>query len=280
MTKVLAVLSALVLALLAAQVARADADFTDPSGDANGAPDVIDVSVFNDAFNRVILGARIAGNAAMPADSDLAFILDTDDNGDTGTGGWDYLVVLDGNKQWGLYSWDGTQWVEAPSTTAKAYFFDDVIFFAVDRSELGNTSRFNFFAETTKYAGEEVVASDSAPDGEAIWSYATVTKTYGLTASPIVAVTKGGARVGKPFVAGYLASRTDSPEPMVGPRTTCVATVGTKRIAARVTQDGDVAVCRVTVPKLNSKGKVLKLTLTTTAAGKSVKKSYATKIRA
>lgn len=280
MTKVLAVLSALALALLAAQVARADADFTDPSGDANGAPDVTNITVFNDAFNRVVLGAKIAGTAAIAADSDIAFILDTDDNGDTGNNGWDYLVVIDGSKEWGLYSWDGTQWVEAPSTTAKVYFLDAVVLFAIDRSELGNTARFNFFAEATKYAGEEVVATDSAPDGDAIWSYATVTKTYGLTASPIIAVTKGGARVGKPFVAGYLASRTDSPEPMVGPKTTCVATVGTKRIAARTTQDGDVAICRVTVPKLASKGKVLKLTLTTTAGGKTVKKSYSTKIRA
>lgn len=280
MTKVLAVLSAFVLAMLAAQVARADADFTDPSGDANGAPDVTDASVFNDAFNRVILGAKIAGSAAMPADSDIAFVLDTDRNGDTGTNGWDYLVVLDGNKQWGLFSWNGTEWAEAPSTTAKAYFYDNVVLFAVDRSELGNTSQFNFYVEATKYAGEEVAAVDFAPDGEATWSYATVTKTYGLAASPVVAVTKGGARVGKPFVAGYIATRTDSPEPMVAPKTTCVATVGTKRIAARVAQDGDIAVCRVTVPKLASKGKLLKLTLTTTAAGKSVKKTYSTKIRA
>lgn len=280
MTKVLAVLTTLVLALLVAQVARADADFTDPSGDANGAPDVTDVSVFNDAFNRVILGAKIAGGAAMAADGEIVFILDTDNNGDTGSSGWDYLIVMDGKKQWGLYSWNGTQWAEAPATTAKPYFFDDVVLFGIDRSELGNTAGFTFFAEANKYAGEEITATDVAPDGDAVWSYATVAKTFGLSASPIVAVTKGGARVGKPFVAGYLASRTDSPEPMLGPKSTCVATVGTKRIAARVAQDGDVALCRVTVPKLASKGKLLKLTLTTTSGGKTVKKSYSTKIRA
>ena len=62
MNKVLAVLATCVLALLGAQVARADADFTDPAGDASGAPDVVDVSVFNDAFNRIVFAAKIDGH--------------------------------------------------------------------------------------------------------------------------------------------------------------------------------------------------------------------------
>jgi hypothetical protein len=65
MSKVLAVLATFVVALLGAHVARADADFSDPASDANGAPDVTDVSVFNDAFNRVIFAARITGGKAM-----------------------------------------------------------------------------------------------------------------------------------------------------------------------------------------------------------------------
>lgn len=279
MTKILAVASTLVLALLCAQVARADAHFTDPSGDANGAPDVVDVSVFNDAFNRVIFAAKIAGGAAMAADSEILFVVDTDKNFETGSDGWDYLILLDGNKQWNLFSWNGTEWVEAPSTTVKAYFLDDVVFFGVDRAELGNTAMFDFFVESNKYAADQVIATDTVPDGEAIWSYATVTKTFGLVASSIVGVTKGGAQAGKAFVAGYAVSRTDSPEPMISAKTTCAATVGVKRIAARVAQDGDIAVCRVTVPKLASKGKLLKVTLTTTSGGKTVKKSYSTKIR-
>ena len=105
-----------------------------------------------------------------------------------------------------------------------------------------------------------------------------MTQPFGLVASPVIAVTKGGARPGKAFVAGYAVERTDSPEPMIGPKTTCAATVGVKRIPARVTQEGDIAVCRVVVPQ-TAKGKLLKLTLTTTSSGKSVKKSYSTKIR-
>jgi len=279
MNKVFAVLATLVLALLCAQVAHADADYTDPSGDAGGAPDVVDVSVFNDAFNRIVFAAKIVGNAAMAADGEITFVVDSDDNPETGSNGWDFWIILDGTEKWNLFGWNGTEWVETPATTVKAYFLDDVVFFGIDRAELGNTSALSFFVEANKIAGDAVVATDTAPEGDAVWSYATVTKTFGLLASPVIGVTKGGARVGKAFVAGYAVSRTDSPEPMVGPKTTCAASVGLKRIPARVTQQGDIALCQVTVPK-TAKGKLLKLTLTTTSSGKTAKKSYSTKVRA
>ena len=51
-----------------------------------------------------------------------------------------------------------------------------------------------------------------------------------------------------------------------------------KKIAARVTSGAEAATCRVVVPK-KSRGKVPKITLTTTLNGKSVKKSFATKAR-
>jgi hypothetical protein len=266
-------------ALLAVPVALADADFTDPSGDAGTAPDVTDVSVFNDSGNRVIFGAKIAGGKAMAADGEIVFVVDSDKNAETGRNGWDYLVVLTGAKQWNLLSWNGTEWAEATANTVKAYFYDDVVLLALDRSELGNTAAFDFFVESNQYAGEQVLATDTAPDGDGVWSYATVRKTLGLAASPVVAVTKGGARQGKAFVAGYAFARTDSPEPAAGAKTTCAATVAGKRIAARVGNAAQAAACTVTLPKA-SKGKLLKLTLKTTYAGKVVTKSYSTKVKA
>lgn len=266
------------VALLCAGVARADADFTDAAGDANGAPDLTQISVANDALNRVILHAKIAGGKAMELDGEILFVIDADNNGATGSDGWDYLAVVSGGKQWALLSWDGVQWVDAPSSTVKVYFWNDNVLFTVDRSELGNTSRFGFFVVANKLAGEEVAATDVAPEGDEVWSYSTVTKTFGIAASPVFAVTKGGAVVGKPYVVGYLFGRTDSPEPAAGARTTCVATVAGKRVAARVTQEVEAASCRVVVPK-TAKGKLLKLTLTTTSGGKKVTKSYSTKVR-
>jgi hypothetical protein len=277
--KVRLALAAAAAALIVVPLAAADADFTDPSGDSAGAPDITDVSVFNDAFNRVVFGAKIAGGKAMAASSEILFVVDADKNADTGTNGWDYLIVLAADETWDLLSWNGTEWVDAPATTAKAYFYDDVVLFGIDRSELANTASFDFFAEANVYTGDQVTATDSAPDGEAIWSYATVRKTFGIASTPIVAVTKGGARAGKAFVAGYVYGRTDSPEPAAGAKTACVAMLGTKRLAARVSQDAEAAACRVTLPR-TAKGKLLKLTLTTTLNGKSVKKTYSTKVKA
>jgi hypothetical protein len=272
-------LAVLAAALFAVPAARADADFTDASGDANGAPDVTDVSVFNDSGTRIVFGAKIAGGKAMAANGEIAFVVDADKNGATGSNGWDYLILLGGDKRWALLSWNGTEWAEAPATTARGYFYDDVMLFAVDRSELGNTAAFDFYVEANAYAGDQVTATDVAPEGDAVWSYATVRKTFGLVATPIVPLTKGGAKQGKAFVSGYVFGRADSPEPATGAKTTCVVTLGAKRLAARVQSDAEAAACRVAVPA-KSKGKVLKVTLTTTLNGKSVTKSYATKVKA
>jgi hypothetical protein len=95
----------------------------------------------------------------------------------------------------------------------------------------------------------------------------------------MVGVTKGGARAGKAFAAGYVYGRLDSPEPASGARTTCVATLAGKRVAARVSTSAEAAACRVSLPKA-ARGKVLKLTLTTTLKGRSVRKSYATRVKA
>lgn len=266
-------------ALLAVPAALADAAFSDPVGDGGGAPDITDVTVVNDAFNRVAFVVKLAGGKAMAGDTDVAFIVDSDKNADTGSNGWDHLIVVTADEQRGLFAWNGTEWVEAPATTLRAYFYGSVVIVALDRSELGNTTSFDFFAEATLYSGEEAAASDVAPDGDAVWSYATVGKSLGLGSTAIMPVTKGGARQGKAFVAGYVYGRTDSPEPARGARTTCAATVGGKPALARVASTPEAAACNVTVPR-RSAGKLLKLTMRTTFSGKSVTKTYSTTVKA
>ena len=147
----------------------------------------------------------------MAADGEVGFVVDSDKNAETGERRLGLLLGLNGGKQWIMFRWDGAAWVEAASTTVKVYVFDDVVYFGLDRAELGNTASFDFVVDASKYAGDQVVARDAAPDGDAYWTYATVTKTYGLVASPIVPGTQGGARAGKAFVAGYASCRTDSP---------------------------------------------------------------------
>lgn len=264
-----------IAALLSAGAAYADADFTDPAGDAAGGPDLIEVGVANDAFSRVGFTIRIAGGKALQADGVIVLGFDADRNPATGAEGIDYMLFVDGERYTGLLAWDGTQWVESPSSTLKTYWWGDTVLLALDRSELGNSSAFTFVVLAGTFAGEEFVPSD---DSGGVWAYTSIAKTFGMATGSVVVVTKGGAKAGKPFVVGYVFGRTDSPEPATAPKTTCVATLAGKRIPARVAQDSETASCRVTLPA-TAKGKVLKLTLTTTSGGKSATKSYTTKVR-
>lgn len=131
-------------ALVAVPLAVADANFTDPAGDANGAPDVVAVVVANDSKNRVAFEIELAGDQRLPDDGEIALMIDTDKNPETGRGGWDYFVIVASDESSMLRRWDGTQWVDAPSTTARAWVIGGYVQYSIDRSELGNSAAFDF----------------------------------------------------------------------------------------------------------------------------------------
>ena len=275
MGKPLATLASAAVALLCAQAARADTGFTDPAGDAGGSPDLTEVTVANDAEGRIVFRVAFAGGAPLPRAGDVAIFVDADKDVSTGESGRDYRIVLNGLETWSFSRWDGFEWRLVPALTGRAYFLPGAVMFAVDRSELGGTTSFELFVLSGLYENGELVAADG---GEADWTYETVAKTLALKATPVVAVTRGGARAGRVFLAGYTFARADSPEPASGTRTTCVATVAARRIAARVSQAADTAACLVTPPKA-SRGKLLRLTLTTTFGVATVSRTYAARVR-
>jgi hypothetical protein len=81
------------------------------------------------------------------------------------------------------------------------------------------------------------------------------------------------------FLASFLTVRTDSLEPLRDAKSTCKATVGGKRVTARVEAELGFAFCEtVRLPK-DGKGKLLKVTLTTSAGGKTVTKTFSAKLR-
>jgi hypothetical protein len=278
MKKVLAALAAATV-LVAVPLAAADANFSDASGDGAGAPDVVRVDVANDAQNRVAIAVELAGNQMLASDSDVVITFDTDKNVDTGSGGWDYYAIVAGDGSHLLRSWDGTQWVDAPSTTVKTYVFAGLVLFGIDRTELGNTAAFDFAIDAAKVANDQVVARDLAPDGDgSFWSYATVAKSYGLVGSPISAKPKVPSASAK-LLLSFMTMRTDSIEPLVGAKSTCTVKVGTKRVTTRLSTGLGFAQCEsVRLPK-DAKGKLLKATMTTSAGGKTVTKTFTAKVR-
>ena len=279
MKRVLAVLAA-ATTLVAVPLAVADANFSDASGDGAGAPDVVKVDVVNDSQNRVAVSVELAGNQELAGDSDVAIMFDTDQNADTGSGGWDYFAVVNGDESHLLRRWDGTQWVDAPSTTVKTYVFRGLVLWGIDRAELANTGAFDFAVDAARYgANDEIVARDRAPEGDgSYWSYATVAKTYGIVGTPIAAKPKVPAANAKLLVS-FITLRTDSMEPLVGAKSTCKVMVAGKRVTTRLSSGLGFASCEtVRLPK-TAKGKLLKATLPTSAGGKTVTKSFSAKVR-
>ena len=278
MKRVFALLAVATL-LVAVPLAGADANFTDATGDGGGAPDVVKIDVANDSQNRVAVSIELAGNQKLASDSDIVVLFDTDKNVDTGSGGWDYYVLVASDGSHVLRHWDGAQWVTSPSTTAKTYVLAGLVLFGIDRGELGNTSAFDFAIDAAKVANDQIVARDQAPDGDgSYWSYATVAKTYGIAGTPITAKPKVPARNAK-LLLSFLTVRTDSIEPLLGAKSTCKVMVGTKRVTARLTTGLGFAACETVRLPQTAKGKMLRATLTTSAGGKTVTKTFSAKVR-
>src|SRR5690348_16786850 len=122
--------------------------FTDPSGDAGTAPDITGITATNDDHGLYTINVTFATPYTDTAA--LALFFDTDQN--TGTGdkfGADYLLADDhGSHSFDLYSWTNANWNEVPHTTAGVTVASDNMSVAltVNKSELGNATRFNFFA--------------------------------------------------------------------------------------------------------------------------------------
>jgi hypothetical protein len=278
MKRILAVLAAATV-LAVVPLAAADANFSDVSGDGGGGPDVVRVDVANDAQNRVAVSVELAGSRPLASDSDVVITFDTDQNADTGSGGWDYYAIVAGDGSHLLRLWDGTQWVDAPATTVKAYVFDGLVLFGIDRAQLGNTAAFDFAVDAAKTANDEIVARDFAPDGEgSFWSYATVAKTYGIVGTPIAAKPKVPGASAK-LLLSFMTLRTDSIEPLVGGKSTCKVTVGGKRVTTRLASGLGFAQCATSRRPKTAKGKLLRATMTTSAGGKVVTKTFSAKVR-
>jgi len=154
--------------------------YSDPTGDgAAEAPDLGDVHVSNDDSGRVVFRISIPNRAASLVPTDLVAVF-VDADGKAGTGcargvlGAGYaLDVLAGRYALGRCVAGAWSFARRPASFSGS-FADSTLTLAVNRRELGGTSRFAFRigAATTT---ESRPAYDFAPDvGTAAWSYRVV----------------------------------------------------------------------------------------------------------
>ena len=282
----LALLAALAAAALAAAAATASSTitappstFTDPAGDSGTAPDLTNVAVTNDdhgLYTFTITFATTYGDAAG-----LQIFLDTDKNagtGDPNSGGADYVFIDDhASHSFDLLSWGGSDWQEPASlTTASVVIGSDTksIVLNVNKSELGNSTGFNFFVISTDGDGSDG-HFDDAPSGSGSFAYGLQSVfTLSVGSSHATAAKAGGT-----WTVSMSAVRSDT-NATVGSEAsvTCSATMGSKHLAvashAIVSSGGSsTAQCVFKVPKAD-KHKKLTATITVSDNGQTATQSF------
>lgn len=259
-----AALAATALFLLAPS-AGAVGRYADPTGDSGGAPDITGVSVASDPGGQILFTINVA-NLPSPAEVQTLLFLNTD--GDPNTGmpdslGADYVFVVDeSDNTYGFLRWTGAEWSETPFSTVSVRSSSTSVTVSVNRSELGSTTAFNFWARTIQ--GD---ARDTAPELGA-WNYSLQAGGPDVQAALVQTQPSAGPRAGRPFtvtpVALRLPATGDASALMPKPeRYSCTAKLAGKRLAGRGTGG-----CTFNVPK-NAKRKALVVTVTVSYQGAS-----------
>jgi hypothetical protein len=212
----------LALVLVGASGAGAAATFTDPTGDATGGgADMTQATVSNDSAGNITFAFTIPNRTTFSATDTLAIVIDTDRNASTGSSGFDYGIVVDASGA-RLVHWNGTNFVPSPQTTLTTA--NNGMTITVNRSELGNTTGFNFGAQTLLSGA----ASDTAPDTGS-WSYdlglKPVLNTLAARFSP------GRPKAGHVFRLAATQLRLEDGSVVKADSITCLATLNGKRLA-------------------------------------------------
>jgi hypothetical protein len=147
-----------------------------------------------------------------------------------------------------------------------------------------------FYALGIAFNGNDVVAQDDAPDGDAIWSYRlTEGLRVVLTSFNADTTVKAGARL----LVLMGAAHTDTGAAVASGRIACKARLGTKPLKGRARfftvvltspTTGRVvrspnAICSFKVPKQKSKGKTIRGLMSLRDSGVTLSRSFTTRVR-
>jgi hypothetical protein len=245
--------------------AASSGDYTDPSGDSGTAGDIVSVTVAGDKASGQLL-FRITGTNVVSAETNLLILdIDSDANpltGDITDNGSDYEFVLN-NSTYDFSHWNGSDWVATPDLSVQISGSTSQILISVNRSELGNTSTFNFFAVTFNAVDR---AFDRAPDAGA-FNYSFDANGPQIGSVDVKKTPAAGPRTGKRFVIVPTGlklppDRQTTPPPTILPESySCTAKLGAKKLAGSGTGR-----CTIAIPK-NARGKRLTVLLTVNYQG-------------
>jgi len=263
--------AAAAVALAAVGSAGATGVYGDGAGVGKGAPDIAKVTVMSDAAGQILFTIGV-DNLPQGADVRTFLFLNTDMNEDTGmpdSYGADYAFGVDEqDNSYGFARWTGSDWdLDTPYSSVRVRSTSTGISISVNRSELGNTSEFNFWTRTI--AGDSSLNQiDDGPD-DGTWNYSLAANGPNIVSvlvQPTPVAPKAGARFSLTPIglklppSGALDLLLPKPESY-----SCAATLKGRRIAGSGTGG-----CSWRIPK-SSRGK--KLTVTVTVVFEGVTKS-------
>jgi hypothetical protein len=243
--------------------------YVDPTGDAATAPDVTGVTVEGDARGQLLFTINVV---QLPTEGDTGglLMLDTDLNGTTGeatSGGADFVFAVDPVAR--LYDfgrWTGSAWDwDTPHTTVQVRATPTTLTFSVNRSELGNTTGFNFWTRT--WLGDNDV--DDAPD-RGFWNYSVAANGPEIRRVMVTATPKA-PKAGKRFTltANGLELPPSAEPPLLVPRPDSYSC--TAKLAGRALKGTGTGRCSWAVPKSARKQR---LTVVVTVAYLGATKSF------
>jgi hypothetical protein len=243
--------------------------FPDATGDSGIAPDLTGVVISNDANGQLDIRIDIPGQPELAGNALLFLVMNTDINLVTGapnTFGGDYYFVLDGfDRTFGLYRWDGSQW--QPQDTAAQVSYSGGAHISVNRSELGSTDEFGFYAKSfVDGSGPESGRVDFVPDSstETYMFPLPIPEEPAVQLKSVAVVPSGPPRAGGRFTISVTAVLVvDGRKVAVAPsKLICTMTVGGRRVAARIGSVGQLAkTCSAVIPK-DARGKLVVVKLT------------------
>jgi hypothetical protein len=234
--------------------------YTDPPGDSSTAGDLVSVTVAGDKASGQLL-FRITGTNIASAETMLLILdIDSDANpltGDITANGSDYEFGVNNNSYF-FGHWDGSNWVETPDLSVQVSGNTTQILVSVNRSELGNTSKFNFFALSFNTVDR---AFDGAPN-QGAFNFSFDANGPQIISVDVKKTPAAGPKAGKRFVIAPTGLKLPpdgqlTPPAILPESYSCTAKLGAKRLAGSGTGR-----CTIAVPKKNAKGKRLTVLLT------------------
>ena len=283
------------------RVAVGSSSFTDPTGDAGVAPDIAAVTVSNDDQGLITFRITVPNRSSLGPDDAVAVPLGTDDP-DLASGwrsdGTNFVLVLEASGP-SLLAWNGEDMVTldpAPGSVTGS-FSDGVGTVTVRQEDLAPgfpdmsvPIELTFYALGIAFNGNDVLAQDDAPDGDAIWKYR-------LAEALRVVVTSFSAdktvKAGATLVVLMGAAHSDTGAAVASGKIDCKARLGSKALkgkgrfftviltspaTGRAVKSPN-ATCSFKVPKQKSKGKTIRGSMSLRESGVTLNRSFITRVR-